>query len=45
MTERDPVSDTLGLRTFQATGLYVTGMSIVGYMFKVHDEWKRKATS
>jgi hypothetical protein len=41
MTERNPVSETLDLRTFQATELYVTGMSIVGYMFKVDDEWKR----
>lgn len=41
MTETDPFSETLGLRRFQATGLYVTGMSTVGYMFKGNDEWER----
>jgi hypothetical protein len=38
MTQTEPVSETLDLRRFQATGLYVTGMFIVGYMFKVDDE-------
>jgi len=40
MTQTDPVSETLGLR-FQATGLYVTGTSIVGNMFKVDDVWEQ----
>ena len=38
MTDTDLVSETLGLRSFQATGLYDTGMSIVGYMFKEDDK-------
>jgi hypothetical protein len=41
MTETDTVSETLGLRILQATGLYVTGMSARGYMFKVDDERQR----
>jgi hypothetical protein len=41
MTETDLVSETLDLRRFKAIGLYVTGMSIVEYMFKMDNERER----
>jgi len=44
MTPKDPVSETVDLRRFQTTGLYVTGLSIVHiflYMCKEDDECER----